>query len=181
MSKLSRGTEQGAATRAFRAMLDKRGVGWRLPKGPFGRMSEFAGSITILETRGNTWIVSEGMDGTLSLKAVALMPEQAVELTLGHDGPPYDTLIRALAKDHGLEVAWDGLRKFWDIELNEEGVRRRDALSGPGTCHEVMVGEFFRGCGECGYVWEYMYGVGNQTGPNFCPKCGKHIVREESE
>lgn len=51
------------------------------------------------------------------------------------------------------------------------------ATLGAGTCHEVMIDKFFRGCSECGYMWEYMYGIGNRSGPNFCPKCGARVVR----
>jgi hypothetical protein len=40
--------------------------------------------------------------------------------------PDWDALIRTLAKNHGLDVSWDGLRGFWNVELNEEGIRQRD-------------------------------------------------------
>ena len=45
-----------------------------------------------------------------------------------------------------------------------------------GTCHEVMIDRFFRGCGECGYMWEYMYGIGKRVHPNFCHNCGRKVV-----
>lgn len=44
------------------------------------------------------------------------------------------------------------------------------------TCHEVMVDRFFRGCSECGYMWEYMYGIGKRERPNYCPNCGAKVV-----
>ena len=50
------------------------------------------------------------------------------------------------------------------------------ATLGSGECHEVMIDRFFRGCGECGYMWEYMYGIGKRVRPNFCPNCGRRIV-----
>ncbi len=44
-------------------------------------------------------------------------------------------------------------------------------------CSETMIDDFWRGCGKCGYVWEYMYGIGRGDGPKFCPSCGRFIVR----
>lgn len=44
------------------------------------------------------------------------------------------------------------------------------------TCHETMIDRFFRGCSECGYIWEFMYGIGNCVRPNYCPNCGKRVV-----
>jgi rubrerythrin len=49
------------------------------------------------------------------------------------------------------------------------------ATLGTGTCHEVMINRHWRGCGECGYVWENMYGEGFQKGPNYCPMCGRRV------
>jgi hypothetical protein len=40
--------------------------------------------------------------------------------------PDWDALISTLERDHGLSVSWDGLRGFWNVELNEEGIRLRD-------------------------------------------------------
>lgn len=53
-----------------------------------------------------------------------------------------------------------------------------EATLGRGECHEVIVDEYlnWRGCGNCGYVWEYMYGIGKCTRPNFCPRCGAKVV-----
>ena len=53
--------------------------------------------------------------------------EQAIAATLGKDEPPYDELLRCLENDWHIHASWDGLRKFWCIELTEEGVRMRDA------------------------------------------------------
>jgi hypothetical protein len=50
------------------------------------------------------------------------------------------------------------------------------ATLGAGTCHEVMIDCFFRGCGECGYMWEYMYSIGKRVRPNYCPNCGRKVV-----
>ncbi len=46
-------------------------------------------------------------------------------------------------------------------------------------CSETMIDDFWRGCGKCGYVWEYMYGIGRGDGPRFCPRCGAKVVRYE--
>ena len=46
------------------------------------------------------------------------------------------------------------------------------------TCNEVMVDKYFRGCSECGYMWEYMYGIGKRERPNHCPNCGAKVVSE---
>ena len=60
-------------------------------------------------------------------------PEQAIEATLGPVAPPpeppvvpYDALIDILRDEWGIEVMWDGLRRFWYVGLTEEGVRKRD-------------------------------------------------------
>ena len=50
------------------------------------------------------------------------------------------------------------------------------ATLGTGTCHEVMINRHWRGCSECGYVWENMYSAGFQIGPNYCPMCGAKVV-----
>lgn len=52
------------------------------------------------------------------------------------------------------------------------------ATLGPKTCHEVKIDRHYRGCSECGYRWEYMYAVGWQIGPNFCPNCGAKVMEE---
>lgn len=44
--------------------------------------------------------------------------------------PPYDELLRCLENDWNIRASWDGLRRFWCIELTEEGVRLRDAEGG---------------------------------------------------
>ena len=63
--------------------------------------------------------------------------------------------------------------------LGNEGVARSNdgvAELGAGTCHETMIDRFFRGCSECGYMWEYMYGIGRCQRPNYCPNCGRKVV-----
>lgn len=48
------------------------------------------------------------------------------------------------------------------------------------TCEETEIEKFFRGCSNCGYMWEYMYGIGHRVGPNFCPCCGAKVRKAVS-
>ena len=45
---------------------------------------------------------------------------------LAPDRPPYDELLDILASEWGIDASWDGLRGFWCVELNDEGMRIRD-------------------------------------------------------
>lgn len=47
------------------------------------------------------------------------------------------------------------------------------------TCHEAMVDKYFRGCSECGYMWEYMYRIGKCERPNYCPNCGARVIKSD--
>lgn len=49
-------------------------------------------------------------------------------------------------------------------------------MLGTETCKEVKIDRYWRGCGECGYIWEHMYAMGKCTRPNFCPNCGKRVT-----
>ena len=51
-----------------------------------------------------------------------------------------------------------------------------DATLGRGTCHETIIDHYWRGCGSCGYIWEFMYGIGKCERPHYCPNCGKRVV-----
>lgn len=46
-------------------------------------------------------------------------------------------LLRCLENDWHIHASWDGLRKFWCIELTEEGVKLRDAAHGTLTAEQV--------------------------------------------
>ena len=46
-------------------------------------------------------------------------------------------LLRCLENDWHIRASWDGLRKFWCIELTEEGVKLRDATHGTLTAEQV--------------------------------------------
>ena len=102
--------------------------------------------------------------------------EQAVAATLGSDKPPYDELLRCLENDWHISASWDGLRKFWCIELTEEGVRMRDGKSNSRaerTCRieDRYYDELWEAtCTRlsCGHdVWSEVR--------NYCPECGARI------
>ena len=59
-----------------------------------------------------------------------LRPQRIVEFTeMESDEPPYDELLRCLENDWHISASWDGLRKFWNIELTEEGDDLRAKLA----------------------------------------------------
>lgn len=101
----------------------------------------------------------------------AMLDERGVEW--GDDG--YPTTCTVWVSDG---VTWHGLWRDDCIELiahltPEQAIA---ATLGTGTCHEVMINRHWRGCSECGYVWENMYSAGFQIGPNYCPMCGAKVV-----
>ena len=110
------------------------------------------------------------------------VPEQAIAATLGSDKPPYDELLRCLENDWHIYASWDGLRKFWCIELTEEGVRMRDAraertcemelteLSSGSAYHDVWL------CSACGEQVEQHTVMGKSEPPRYCPNCGARVV-----
>jgi len=51
-----------------------------------------------------------------------------------------------------------------------------DATLGRGTCRETIIDHYWRGCGSCGYIWEFMYGIGKCERPRYCPNCGRRVV-----
>lgn len=53
-----------------------------------------------------------------------------------------------------------------------------DATLGRGTCREVKIDHYWRGCGSCGYVWEFMYGIGKCERPHWCPNCGRKVKED---
>lgn len=63
--------------------------------------------------------------------------------------------------------------EYWD-----EPIAECAAKLGRGECHEIMIDRFFRWCGECGYMWEYMYSIGKRVRPNFCPNYGAKVVSD---
>ena len=102
--------------------------------------------------------------------------------------------LRRLLDERGVEYRWDNGTATWYVDgvmYNAWGYDNErltmsvchltpeqavEATVGRGTCHEVAIDRFFRGCGACGYMWEYMYGIGKRVRPNFCPNCGRKVV-----
>ena len=79
----------------------------------------------------------------------------------------------------------NGIRYVADTALGELFIRNVlpitpeqavEATLGRGTCREAKIERYWRGCGECGYIWEYMYGIGKCESPRFCPNCGRRVV-----
>lgn len=54
--------------------------------------------------------------------------------------------------------------------------RAIDATLGQGTCHETIIDHYWRGCCSCGYIWEFMYGIGKCERPRYCPNCGARVT-----
>lgn len=68
------------------------------------------------------------------------------------------------------------------VHSSKHGITPEEAIAatlGPRECHETMINRYWRGCSECGYVWENMYAAGFQIGPNYCPMCGKKVVSDD--
>lgn len=104
---------------------------------------------------------------------------EAIEAWNTRAEPPYDDLLRCLENDWHIRASWDGLRKFWCIELTEEGVRLRDAelnTRAERTCKREKHGTKMDGspklrCSLCGY------GIGDKRW-SYCPSCGAKVVGE---
>ena len=144
-----------SATDELRRMLDERGVEYSAREDSWGK-----------ETY---WIVdhkpyrfSERSEyGSCVLHHIT--PEQAIAATLGSE-PPYEELLRCLENDWNIKASWDGLRKFWCIELTEEGVKLRDAMHGTLTAEQVRKA-IFDGSSYASYDGAKYYadGIGMQA------------------
>lgn len=165
------------ATEELRHLLDERGVEWW--------------EATPCKTKWNSPIIGGPVAArvwngkmVLDVGYVNVTPEQAIAATLGETPtpppptppkqPPYDELIESLRRDWGIDVSWDGLRRFWYVGLNEKGMRmrdERDATLGRGTCKVERSAD--------GYGWHCE--CGNFFPPSvpprkFCPNCGRRVV-----
>ena len=89
--------------------------------------------------------------------------EQAIAATLRSESP-YDELLHCLENDWHISASWDGLRKFWCVELTEEGVRLRDATHGMLTAEQVREA-IFNGSSYASYDGAKYYadGIGMQA------------------
>ena len=153
-----------------RAMLDGRGVGYRADDhGGFRTTSWLARGVqwNFIELDGETVLsMNRGWRGAT--------PEQAVSATLGA-GELTAEQVRGAVFDGSAYAGYDGARYYADGIDMQAIADVLNAALGSGTCEEVEVEEFFRGCSNCGYMWEYMYGVGDRVGPGFCPRCGAKV------
>ena len=87
-------------------------------------------------------------------------------------------LLRCLENDWHIHASWDGLRKFWCIELTEEGVKLRDAARAERTCHNTRENRWFK-CSACGYGFTDLYAEDESDineQPRYCPNCGAKAV-----
>lgn len=93
--------------------------------------------------------------GTTEAEAIAAWNTRA---ELGSE-LPYDELLRCLENDWNISASWDGLRKFWCIELTEEGVKLRDATHGTLTAERVRAA-IFNGSSYASYDGAQYYANG---------------------
>ena len=75
-----------------------------------------------------------GMRQFLSGSYAAIADDLNAEL---ESEPSYDELLSCLENDWHIRASWDGLRKFWCIELTEEGVELRDAAHSTLTAEQI--------------------------------------------
>ena len=90
-------------------------------------------------------------------------------------------LLRCLENDWHIHASWDGLRKFWCIELTEEGVKLRDAARAERTCEiESSYLNDFTVKNMCWYEFEmkcgYKFTWDVMEPPKFCPNCGGKVT-----
>lgn len=111
-------------TTELRKLLDERGVEYET--------NDF---MNLCETHWNGFAAFQLSPSANLMMSVT--PDQAIAATLGSDEQPYDELLRCLENDWHIRASWDGLRKFWCIELTDEGVRMRDAAHGTLTADQV--------------------------------------------
>lgn len=75
----------------------------------------------------------------VSTYANLLVRAAKLGIEVNGDMPPYKDLMEALRRDWGIEVSWDGLRKFWYIGLTDEEVAKRDAAAKDlGALHDEL-------------------------------------------
>ena len=124
-------------------------------------------SVIVRDHRELAWKSMRHHDGTMydGMFIVGIETPEG-QATYHYDIDPYWDMFNCKELDQAPE---------WDGHTSSEAIERIATL-GRGTCHEVMIDRHWRGCSECGYVWENMYAAGFQTGPNYCPMCGAKVV-----
>ena len=128
------------ATEELRRMLDERGGEYfKHEDGEPLRKLEKADEPATSWRLGNASVCAVPIEGSdlFDLWIDHCTPEQAIAATLGSE-LPYDELLRCLENDWNISASWDGLRKFWCIELTEEGVKLRNSAHVTLTAEQVM-------------------------------------------
>ena len=168
-----------SATDELRRMLDERGVEWWAEDDPEEPAYYF---VTKWFANGCEQTYEEiPAIRSRTLDAHRVTPNQAIAATMGE--PPYDELLRCLENDWNISASWDGLRKFWNIELTEDGVRMRDSAWAERTCRFVSSKGPDRPpvCDACGYelgIYDCEWfedGTYGYNG-NYCPNCGARVI-----
>ena len=166
------------ATDELRRILDERGVEWWPSDERWNAdviKHWYAGLLK--------WTAIEGEDGLWVNAGVAghnsLTPEQAIAATLGPcndscnctNGERTDLaaenaalreqmerLVTLLRNDCDIDASWDGLRRFWSIELTEDGCLMRDrackAEADNAKLRELVRELYEDQCDECDR-WRY--------------------------
>lgn len=163
------------ATDDLRRLLDERGVEWEEHDGAIERR-------TVYMTPNGWCYVSTANDKWLSyVEYHDMTPEQAVAASLGaEDAYTREDVEGAFVSGYSLgslpvgsDPQWDQNEQTVDEHMAEFGWVRKE---GPGTCHETVIDHYWRGCGSCGYIWEFMYGIGKCERPLYCPNCGRRVI-----
>lgn len=137
---------------------------------------------TTWQAYSNPHTATESMDGTLII--TGLTPAQAIAATLGESMTDTEkaalerridelcaeverlkereqNLVTILRNDCDIEASWDGLRRFWSIELTEGGCLMRDRACKAEAenaklrelCGRALV-VIENNCSECAYFYE---------------------------
>ena len=128
-----------SATEVLRRLLDARGIEYfKHEDGEPLRKLEKADKPATSWHMGGAGVCAVPIEGSdlFDLWIDHCTPEQAVKATLGSE-LPYDELLRCLENDWHISASWDGLRKFWCIELTEEGVKLRNSAHNTLTAEHV--------------------------------------------
>ena len=97
---------------------------------------------------------------------------------LDERGVEYRVSATGYSIDIGPSMTAYANRTDTTLDVSLRGLTPEQAVAatlGPGTCREVKIDRYWRGCGECGYVWEFMYGIDKCERPRYCPNCGRRV------
>ena len=165
------------ATEELRALLDKCGVRWYPMHGD--EAGYYEDRDTEFVANGKKHTAHECGSG---LAVYNLTPQQAIAATFG-ELPQRNTYY---IKPDGETWKDTIISQFDDLmatsaevcsvdELQEIDAYIFNQIAEEETCHETNVNRHWRGCSECGYKWEFMYGIGTCERPTYCPQCGRRV------